>query len=137
MAKYTQTLIIIILLSLLSGCSERPLIKFRNFYGKEIIVLTNKEHYLKNGEEIQFSWRSFTLKIDGSIYIYEFTKYPPSNFIRDENNKIVIVLELKPDMTINIIPAIAQDKKSQPQGFPLTPRKVSAQQNRSCRDARD
>lgn len=121
MAKYTQTLTIIILLSLLTGCSERPLIKFRNFYGKEIIVLANKEHHLKNGEEIQFLWRSFTIKIDGSIYIYEFTKYPPSNFIKDENNKKVIVLELRSNKTINIDPAIAQDEKSQPQGFPLTP----------------
>ena len=121
MAKYTQTLTIIILLSLLTGCSERPLIKFMNFYGKEIIVLANKEHHLKNGEEIQFLWRSFTIKIDGSIYIYEFTKYPPSNFIKDENNKKVIVLELRSNKTINIDPAIAQDEKSQPQGFPLTP----------------
>jgi hypothetical protein len=122
MAKYTQTLTIIILLSLLTGCSERPLIKFRNFYGKEIIVVANKEHHLKNGEEIQFLWRSFTIKIDGSIYIYEFTKYPPSNFIKDEDNKKVIVLELRSDKTINIDPTIAQDEKSQPQGFPLTPR---------------
>jgi hypothetical protein len=121
MAKYTQTLTIIILLSLLTGCSERPLIKFRNFYGKEIIVIANKEHHLKNGEEIQFLWRSFTIKIDGSIYIYEFTKYPPSNFIQDENNKKIIVLELRSEKTINIVSAIAQDEKSQPQGFPLTP----------------